>query len=519
MENEHFIVETLPFRGSKAYCPACRQRFYRRVYTVLTAALVSMGIIGVLNAIWTHSGLLKSVPVQLALLVGVQWFMILPHELGHGLAARSLGYSQIRILVGAGRPVFSLKMFGIPTLFNLIPFGGVTIFQATGPFTRGRSLLFVSAGLAVNLAAAVFALCLASPAVIFSFQTASAAKIFFWANLFVLFENLLPYQVQTPFGPLNSDGRHLFNILFRWNKPLKSGTTTVPSWEIAIRLLLKWTLLLIMCVGALLFLLLAALPFLSRSGESTLVAKIALPAIMLPLAAVTVFMCARIAKSPISRVRTNNTPSGFQSAIVLTPELHGLYLRAIERSAQNDFDAAQTLLDQVVAGLANNPPAKYLPLRMLKLDFMITQRQVELAEKLCRDWVEQAPTHAEKIMILDSFACLFIYRTPPTDLDVAERFARDALAIAPGTLTLMGTLGGILTEQKRFAEATPLSQECFDRTAVIRDRGISAYYLGVLKLNAGDKAEAKRLIDLAMLLNPAPWLVAKAKAKLKELDA
>jgi len=519
LENESFVVESVPFRGSKVYCPACRQRLYYRVYAVLTVALLSMGIVGVFDALLTGNSLLESVPCQLALLVAMQWFMILPHELGHALAARSLGYDQIRILVGAGKPIFSLRFFGIPILFNLIPFGGVTLSQPTAPFTRRRLLGFVGAGLLVNLAAAGFAFYLASPGEVLDFHGGSAARICFWANLIVLVENLAPRQVHTPFGPLNSDGLQLFNILFHWNKPPKPGPTTVPLWELAVRLLLKWILLLIMGGGALIFLLLAAFPFFLRNGESAWGLKIGLPAIMLPMAALTIYMSVRIAKDPIPRVRTKQMTAGFRPAVVLTPELDGLVQKAIERGRQSDFVAAQTLLDQVFAGLAKHPPETYSPLRLLKLDFLIAQTHVEQAEKICLDWVEQAPTNAEKVMLLDGFACLFLYRTPPTHLEVAERFARNALEIAPGSLTLMGSLGGLLTEQKRFAEAEPLLRECFDRSPVVHERGICALFLGASKLNAGDKSEAKKLMELAILLHPVPWLLAKAEAKLKELDA
>jgi membrane-associated protease RseP (regulator of RpoE activity) len=44
-------------------------------------------------------------------LVIVQWFMILPHELGHAIAARLFGYTQIRILIGMGKILRAVSRF------------------------------------------------------------------------------------------------------------------------------------------------------------------------------------------------------------------------------------------------------------------------------------------------------------------------------------------------------------------------------------------------------------------------
>jgi hypothetical protein len=80
---------------------------------------------------------------------------------------------------------------------------------------------------------------------------------------------------------------------------------------------------------------------------------------------------------------------------------------------------------------------------------------------------------------------------------------------------LKGTLGAILVERGNFAEAKPLLQECLEQSLAHHDQGISAFYLGLVKLHDGRIQEAKRLIKYGMVLHPEPWLLAKAKASLQ----
>jgi tetratricopeptide (TPR) repeat protein len=516
LESEHFTQEALPFARTKRYCPACRQRLYRRVFAVLAIIPVVAGCAGIFDALRRHVNLLDSAPVQWSLFLIFQWLMILPHELGHAAAGRALGFRQLRILIGSGKPLFSFKLFGVPTLINLIPFGGITLSKPANPVPRWRYLAFVGAGLLVNLTAAAIAWCFVAPGELFNIHAGTAVTPFFWANVLVLAENLFPHQGHTPSGPLNSDGLQLWNLLFRWNKHLKIEPARRPFWELVLRHLLKWTGFLVMLGGVLFFVLVAALPFLERNGASGWQLKIVLPAIMLGLALVTGWAAVRIAKHPISSVATPTLHGSFRPLLSVTPEQNKLLRQAIERAKQNDFVAAEALVDQAFAGMPDSKAAGCWPLVLLKLEYIVSQNDIARAEKVCLNWVNQAATTEEKVRILDGLASQILYKPASSFLDNAERLARQALELAPGFLTLKGTLGGILVEQGRFAEAEPLLRECLERSPALHDQGICAFYLGIAKLGAGDRSEAKRLIKRGMVLHPEPWLMAKAEAKLKE---
>jgi Tfp pilus assembly protein PilF len=164
-------------------------------------------------------------------------------------------------------------------------------------------------------------------------------------------------------------------------------------------------------------------------------------------------------------------------------------------------------------------PAGCISLVQIKLEYIIAQNEGERAERVCLEWFNRLTTTEEKVKLLDCFASYILYKSASSFLNNAERQARQALELAPGTLTLKGSLGGILVEQGRFAEAEPLLRECLERSPALHDQGISSFYLGVAKLSAGDRIEAKRLIKRGMVLHPEPWLLAKAKGKLTELGA
>src|SRR5438093_7045950 len=127
--------------------------------------------------------------------------MVLPHELGHAVLPRLFGYKQLRILIGSGKQLFSVKFFGFAWLFNLIPFGGLTLFAPSSKISRWKHFAVLAAGPLVNLCLAATGLVVARPASSLP-DIASFPNILFWANLIVLAGSLFPYVAQTPFGPI-----------------------------------------------------------------------------------------------------------------------------------------------------------------------------------------------------------------------------------------------------------------------------------------------------------------------------
>src|ERR1043166_7870357 len=146
LENQQFVEERIPFRRTKRYCPACHKKFYHRVFTILAVVPLILACLGIVEAYRRQTKVLDAPLLWFALLSIFQWLMILPDELGHAAAARLLGFTQIRILIGSGRPMITVRLLGIPIMVNVIPFGGITLFKDEGKYERWKRFCTVAAG-------------------------------------------------------------------------------------------------------------------------------------------------------------------------------------------------------------------------------------------------------------------------------------------------------------------------------------------------------------------------------------
>src|SRR5581483_10952227 len=116
------------------------------------------------------------------------------------------------------------------------------------------------------------------------------------------------------------------------------------------------------------------------------------------------------------------------------------------------------------------------------------------AESLVAEFLNAGWPVTERIQFIDQLACASLREEQPRFLSQVEGWTRAALELAPGTLTLKGTLGGVLVEQGRCAEAEPLLRDCHDRSTALPDQGITAYYLGVIAQQAGRQKQARDLM-------------------------
>jgi len=144
--------------------------------------------------------------------------MILPHELGHALAARRLKYDQIRILLGSGPTVATFTLLGFPCVLNLFPFGGFTLSKPGSRYNWKGYFLYVAAGPAINLIIAFIVLLVAPLSSIF-FHLGSWWAALFWANVVVLLNNLIPSKTSTRFGISPNDGYQLCQLLISRDNP------------------------------------------------------------------------------------------------------------------------------------------------------------------------------------------------------------------------------------------------------------------------------------------------------------
>jgi tetratricopeptide (TPR) repeat protein len=217
---ESFIKTRRSFRRREVYyCPACWSRQQVKAHSFVLWLNLGYGLAGAVFAwFWPEKGtgwfLLHLFLFQLFAIA-----TILPHELGHAFVARWAGFRTFKIVVGMGRPVWKGKLFQFETELGLVPAGGFA-FMAPRQVEGYRRKLFaiVSAGPAVNLLLLIAILPAVDPASLWNFSTLeegfAPAVMFFYANLWVLAANLLPYSFTHPLGRFPTDGKQILCLPF-----------------------------------------------------------------------------------------------------------------------------------------------------------------------------------------------------------------------------------------------------------------------------------------------------------------
>src|SRR4051794_26990160 len=110
-------------RKFRLVCPECLQKRRAKSFRRLLWFWLGYTIVGVALAFvpkWHMVGyyLLNCLLVDLFLLL-----VILPHELGHAIAGKLVGFRVFRIVVGAGRTFHERRMLGFKLELKTIPIG------------------------------------------------------------------------------------------------------------------------------------------------------------------------------------------------------------------------------------------------------------------------------------------------------------------------------------------------------------------------------------------------------------
>jgi hypothetical protein len=214
-----FIKQRQPAGSEpKALCPNCwvKQNDSRRLRFLV--AIPVAGICGLalhLVAPENFAGLVLSNFFLLGVSVVLS---ILPHELGHALVGRAMGWRVHQILIGVGKPLCKVRWAGMLFDVRSLPVAGATwLAPVDTRWLRPKWFLIILAGPLVNAAMAL--------AVMFAFgggwsefdwdAMPTPARLFVWANAYVLVANLWPYRPRAGLGLLSDGGQLLELLSFR----------------------------------------------------------------------------------------------------------------------------------------------------------------------------------------------------------------------------------------------------------------------------------------------------------------
>ena len=322
--------------------------------------------------------------------------------------------------------------------------------------------------------------------------------------------------------------------------------------------LLKWGIVCITGSATILMGFLTAFPFLHTDSLATPAGNVVVAAICFVIMLLAGWVTFRIAREPVARVRkgaprplairglealrarsqwaTDPLEAGQIAAHARAGNFNGVFAAldaALSRFPndvlllaqkgdyhlqQQDFVRAEEAYAAAIKSLADLETAAYPLLLMARLSCTLKQGQMDRVESACLTYLDGTAQVADKIQVVDHIVCTPLYEEPPRYLPQIERLTRKALELAPGTLTLQGTLGGILVEQGHFAEAEQLLRACRTRSVELYDQAFASLYLGKVAMHQGDIRAAKELLKQAMILHTQPSLVQKANRSLLECE-
>ncbi|MGE3800837.1 MAG: site-2 protease family protein [Candidatus Kapaibacterium sp.] len=209
----------------RALCRECSERRYAERQKALVVLVGTFTAISGIVVWLTPSGYNGWMLLNIALAVLFIGLSILPHELGHALAAKALGMKLFGVEIGVGKELFKFCWLGTDWRVKMVPTYGVVTAAYLPYYSPFRLFLMILAGPAVN-ALIILALLLIGPDLLSVSDGADSGILFgfdlIFANALVLLTSIIPYRTDSPQGRVASDGMKLISIIKSLSDPYEA---------------------------------------------------------------------------------------------------------------------------------------------------------------------------------------------------------------------------------------------------------------------------------------------------------
>jgi hypothetical protein len=476
----------------------------------------------------------------------IDWLLTIPHELAHALTARFAGLQDIRIIIGMGRPIASTTALGFKWLFNRIPFGGFTLVGQNTAVSRGTYTLVVLAGPGVSGIAMVvtWLLCRANDSWI---SLTKFSGIFFWANAMLFVQSTFPHYFDLPQGRTPNDGMIIWKLWFQ--RTLYGAQNNLESRARVLRAIH----ILVFCIIALALLTIGVSVLIFMTRESPAQAMI-LGAFFggfgLYAASTTLKTIREEFKLEDDESESGPVNEGLARLVAASAALHDplwqrmaelvrgpaleiialaeellrkfpddSYMMYFKAYYQNKIglhdEAVQTLLKAYRPNLDSS--AKFT-LTIAQLQFLIDGSKSETAQLLCEETIANDTDLKRKTAIIDALVSFHLYSEKLQDLDRLERWAHRGIELDQKNSSLKATLGGVVVEAGRYAEAEPLLVPRIESGPHHHNQAYALYYVARIRAAEGKSNEARNMIERATILSDAEWLRRRVQKLLAALE-
>ena len=182
-----------------------------------------------------------------------------------------------------------------------------------------------------------------------------------------------------------------------------------------------------------------------------------------------------------------------------------------------DYPRMESVCDRILTQM-QDIDVDYAGVYTQKLQHILQQKDFDRFLAGCKRLLEFPIPESRKLLQFDQLACNPLYQDQPDCLEMSEFCARKALEMHPEADAARDTRRNSCRTRPNGRGRTSSERMLYCQSDAAHDRGISAYYLGLIAEHKGDFNKAEKLGREAISLFHEPWFTTKVEALLRGLE-